>query len=162
MTDIVKSHTLKTIREEFDEYILDDGNLLRCKEVLVAFGLGEPEKNPEGKMMAKTFVKYQQAIGIVPTADVDVSNLELANRNMTIKDRQNELKFTLKKTSLNYYETDEFIIVVRSKLNHIWTTPFKDNNNIPIYSIETDTSMDTIEKQGIALIKDPSSVESKP
>ena len=154
LADIVKSHTLRTIREEFDEYILEDGNTLRIKDVLVSFGLGEITTTESDKKKAKTFIQFHQVISVIPTADVDTSHLQLQNRTITESDQIKEIKFTVKKNSLKLYETDEFLIIVRSRLNHVWTTPFKDKNEIPIYSLNCDVTLDTREKEELATFKD--------
>ncbi len=153
LTDIVKSHTLKTIREEFDEYILEDGNTLRLKDILISFGLGDKTKEEDGKMKVKTFVQYKLIIGVVPTADVDVSNLKLLDRPITDSDREKELKFTPKQVTLNLYETNEFLIFLRNKLNKVWTTSYKDKNDIPIYSVNADSTMDAQDKKNISPFK---------
>lgn len=155
MIDVVKSHTLQTIREEFDEYILEDGNTLRIKDILASFGLGEEIKtNESDKIKTKTFVQFEQTTAVIPTADVDTSHLEqLGHNKISDKDKVKEMKFTPKRVSLNLYETDEFLIVVRSRLNHVWTTPYKDNNNVPIYCLNSDTTMDAKPKKDIATFK---------
>lgn len=155
MIDVVKSHTLQTIREEFDEYILEDGNTLRIKDILASFGLGGEIKTDESdKIKTKTFVQFKQTIVVIPTADVDTSHLEpLGHNKISDKDRVKEMKFTPKRISFNLYETDEFLIVVRNRLNHVWTTPYKDSNNVPIYSLNSDTSMDAKPKKDIAPFK---------
>jgi len=150
MTDIVKSHTLRTVREEFDEYILEDGNTLRVKDILVSFGLGGKIEEKDGKMVTKTFVQYKLTVGVVPTADVDVSNLKIQDRPITESDRLKVLKFTPKKISLNLYETDEFLIIIRNRLNNVWMTPFKDKNDIPVYSLNTDSTLDAQDKKNLA------------
>ncbi len=156
MVDIVKSHTLRTIREEFDEYLLQDGNTLRMKDVLVSFGFQDKEIkfDSAGKVTTKAFIQFQQVLGIVPTADIDTSNLKIQEIPITEKDRINEIEFTPKKNSLNLYETDEVLIILRSKLNHVWTTPYKDKNDIPIYSINSSSAVEARSKGSIAIQKD--------
>lgn len=155
MIDVVKSHTLQTIREEFDEYILEDGNTLRIKDILVSFGLGGELKTDEsGKIKTKTFVQFNQVTAVIPTADVDTSHLEpIGHNKISDEDRVKEIKFTPKRISLNLYETDEFLIVVRSRLNHVWITHYKDKNEVPIYSLNSDSSMDANVKKSIAPFK---------
>lgn len=156
MGDIVKSHTLRTIREEFDEYLLQDGNILRMKDVIVSFGFPDKEVkfDSAGKAMTKAFIQFQQVLGVVPTADVDTSNLKIQAIPITEKDRINELEFTSKKNSLNLYETDEVLIILRSKLNYVWTTPYKDKTDIPIYSINSSSAVEARHKGSIAIMKD--------
>ena len=156
MTGNKITHTLRTIREEFDDYLLDDGNTLRIKEVLVGFGFTDKIEKKEGKAIAKAFFNVKQIVGIIPTADVDTGNLETTTQQITTKDRIEKIDFKPLKTSLNFYETDEFLIIVRSKLNEIWTTRFKDPNNVPIYSINSQSSVDAPNKSTLAQFEEES------
>lgn len=156
MQNKIKSHSLRTIREEFNEYELEDGNILRIKDVLIGFGFGDKvEKKASGQTSIKAFVSIQQVIGIIPTGDVDTSGLELLpNRIITEKDRKDKMKFTEKQASINLYETDEHLIIVRGRLNQVWTTPFKDRNDIPIYSLNSQSAVDAPPKNTFARITD--------
>jgi len=155
MVDIIKSHSLKTIREEFDDYLLEDGNTLRIKDVVVGFGFsGKFEKTKDGKEVLKAIVKVHQIVGLIPTGKVDVSTLTLLDRPLTETDRLEKVNFEPIKTSLNFYETDDFLIIVRNRLNEVWRTPFKDQDNIPVLGINSSTSLDSPNKITLAIIQD--------
>jgi len=159
MSDVVKSHTLRTVREEFDEYLLEDGNTLRIKDVLVAFGFtGEKKKDQSGKELLKTMVQFQQVNGIIPTGNPDTTNLKQQEGPTTDKDRVKKIGFKEKKNTLNLYETDEFLIVIRSRLNEVWTTPFKDQQNIPIYRTNGNSALSTHNKDQLAKFKEKSDI----
>lgn len=155
MAEVIKHHSLNTIREEFNEYILEDGNTLRVKDVLIAFGYSNKiETSPEGKKIAKALFKVKQVNGVLPTGNANVSKLKLVDRPITKNDRQQKLQFEPKKTSLNLYETDDLLIVLRTRLDEIWTTQFKDKDDLPIYSFDSTSALDAPQKKDFAVIKD--------
>lgn len=155
MGDFVKSHTLRTIREEFDDYLLEDGNTLRIKDVLIGFGFsGKVKTGKDGKPVTKAFFNLKQVLGVIPTADVNTDNLEVTTKPVLPSDRIKKISFKEIKKSMNFYETDEFLIMVRNRLDEVWTTPYKDNNNIPIYSIISKAALDAPNKVSLAPFKD--------
>ena len=134
----VTSHTLRTIKEEFDEYELEDGNILRAKHVLIIFSFTKDTKMDEsGKKIVKTFSQSKLVTGVIPTGDVDTSKLiEASGDSITEKDRVKEIQYKTKKTHLNIYETDEALIFVRNKLKKVWSTKLKDKAGLPRYWVE--------------------------
>ena len=152
--DIVRSHTLTTIREEFDEYVLEDGNTLRIKDVIVAFGFSSENPTDLDSDKLKAFIRFNQIVGVIPTGNIDTSGLEPQTNKISEKDRRKKISFKPKNTSLNLYETDEFLIILRSRLNNVWTTPYKDKDEIPIYSINTSIAVDSPAKKSFAVFKD--------
>lgn len=135
---VIKSHTLRTIKEDFDEYDLEDGNILRVKQVLITFGFTEDVKKDEkGDKLVKTLANFQLVTGVIPTKEVDTSNLKL-NPSGVIdpSERVKKVNFKPKKTHLNIYETDETIIFIRNNLLSVWATPYKDKIGYPTYHVE--------------------------
>lgn len=125
------------------------------KEVLVAFGFGDKiEKGEKGEKIVNAFINIQPINGVIPTGKVDTSKLKIIDRPIEISDRLKKVEFSPKKTSLNIYETDHHLIIVRSKLNEIWTTPFKDKNGVPVYSLKSISAVDSPPKATLAQFKE--------
>jgi len=162
MSNIIKSHTLQTVREEFNEYVLDDGNILRIKDIIVGFGFaGEPKKDDAGKMLIKSMIQVQQVNAVIPTGNPDTSVLEfIGNRVLTAKDRKEKLGFKPKNESISIYETNEHFLFVRSRLNEVWRTNYKDKNNIPIYHFNSDSALDVKSEIDFAPIAEKNEVKS--
>lgn len=152
MTEVIKSHTLKTIREEFNDYILEDNNTLRVKDVLVGFAFTEKiKKDKDGKTIVESLVQFQQINGIIPTGSTSDSNSEFIGTHIISKeDRKERIEFKPKNELISIYETDEHMIFVKNMVNGVWKTKFKDKNNVPIYSFESKTSVETRPKKDIA------------
>src|SRR3990167_1920070 len=119
MTEVVKSHTLKTIREEFNDYILADNNTLRVKDVLVGFSFTEKtKKDKDGKTIVESLIQFQQINGIIPTGSTDTSNLEFIGSHIISKeDRKERIGFKPKNELISIYETDEHMIFVKTILS---------------------------------------------
>lgn len=148
--DKIDATNLRVIHEEFNEYVLSDGNTLRAKDVLISFFTGEPTKVEDNKFQVKVGIQFQPVGGVIPTGKVDISKLEPAKGYQpTDKDRISKLDFTTKKISICIYETDELLILVRSNLVEVWTTKFKDNNDVPMYRFSTAPIMDILNKNEI-------------
>lgn len=138
----IKSHTLRTIKEEFDEYELEDGNILRVKQALITFAFADDSKVVEkGKKIVNTILQAKLVAGIVPTGEVDTTNLvENLVEPLRKEDRVKEVGFKPIRTHLNIYETDEVLILTRNHLQKVWLTKSKDNAGIPRYWVEATIS----------------------
>jgi len=147
--DPVKTHSLKTIREEFNEYDLEDGNVIRSKHVLITFGFtGELRKVDSGKSVAKTFVSLKHIAGVIPFKEIDTSVLEsYAGQPLNKSAYVKKMQFKPKQTFTNIYETDEFLITIENAVSEIWQTKFKDGNGVPIYHVESEAKLDAKPKQ---------------
>jgi len=154
MPDIIKSDQVTTIREEFSEYVLDDGNTLKLKNVLISIGRTSETKIENNKTKVKALFQLHTVTGVIPTGKVDVAKLLLQEKpDVSINERVSKIGFILKKGMLNLYETEQFLIILRDSLIDVWTTNFKDVSNIPIYSIESTSTIELLPKKEIAPIK---------
>lgn len=153
----IDAKNLRVIHEEFNEYILSDGNTLRCKDVLISFFTGEVKKIENDMVQVKIGVQFQPVGGISATANTDASKLEfLGTRQITDKDRISKLDFTLKKKVINIYETDGLLLLVKSSLQEVWSTGFKDVNGTPMYRFYTSAIMEVLNKDEIGTPRDGS------
>jgi len=149
MTIETDFENVKTIREEFSEFTLSDGNVLRVKDVLISFTL-TPQKIESDKMLAKVTMQVQPVGGVVYTGKSDTSKLEfVAGVQVGDHDKISKLSFEPKNTVVNIYETNGFLILLKSKLLEVWTTRFKDKNDAPIYRFYSSAVMDLLNKKEI-------------
>lgn len=140
---------VRTIREEFSEFTLSDGNVLRVKDVLVSFTL-TPQKIESDKMLAKIAMQIQPVGGVVPNEKTDTSKLEFVTAvQVGDQDKVSKLDFEPKNIVINVYETNGFLILLKSKLLEVWTTRFKDKNGFPIYRFYSSAVMDLLNKKEI-------------
>ena len=140
---------VKTIREEFSEFTLSDGNILRVKDVLVSFTLA-PQKIEADKMLAKVTMQVQPVGGVIYTGKSDTSKLEFVEGvQVGDQDKVSKLDFEPKNLVINIYETSNFFILLKSKLSEVWTTKFKDKNDAPIYRFYSSAVMDLLNKKEI-------------
>lgn len=162
MSNIIKSHTLKTVREEFNEYVLDDGNILRIKDIVMGFGFtGDIRKDDTGKILTKSLVQLQQINAVIPIGSPNTSGLEfIGSHVLTIEDRKEKIDFKPKNESISIYETNEQFLFVRTRLNDVWQTNYKDKNDIPLYHFNCDISLDIKPKIDFAPITEKKSKNS--
>jgi len=91
--------------------------------------------------MVNTLLQAKLVAGIVPTGDVDTTNLvEDLIESINKEDRVKEVGFKPIRTHLNIYETDEFLILARNQLQKVWLTKSKDKAGIPRYWVEASIS----------------------
>jgi len=151
----LRPHTLKTIKEEFNEYLLEDGNTLRAKQVMVSFSLADvPEMDKPGKKAVRSLSNFQLVTGIIPTGKVDTKEL-ITNIEgpITKDDYVKEVKFKEQKTHFNLYETDEFLILIQILLKKVQMTKYKDKIGNPRYHIECEAIIDILDKKNFPISK---------
>lgn len=145
------SHQLRTIREEFNEYLLDNGDTLRIKQVLVTFSTSQVKSDKPGKIAVKVGMSFYPVGGTIPTGNVDVTNFRVVEAHqVTEADKISKIGFKPKKLVINIYETEELLIFVRTELNEVMTTNCKDKTDIPFYRFYSGAALDAIPKQDIA------------
>lgn len=142
--DQIKSHSLRTIREEFNDYDLEDGNIIRSKQVLISFGFtGERRMDETGKNIAKMKISMKHVAGVVSLIELDTSVLELYSGQPLDKSAYvKKIQFKPKQTFLNIYETDEFLITIENQVSEIWQTKYKDEGNTPLYHVVAEAKLD--------------------
>lgn len=130
--------TVHTIREEFNEYDLDDGNILRAKQILIVFHLSDQIKqDAQGNKMADFQVAFKQVVGAVPSGKVDTSVLLTHDgRHIDKSSFLKKVEFKERISYVNIYETRDFFLFVKNAVTEVWMTKYKDTNNVPIYHVE--------------------------
>ena len=150
-------YAITTLREEFNEYVLADGNILKLKDILVSFvPAGEKRKDDQGKTYEKVLCQMNQINVVVPVGDADVSSLEPVDTDSVTKEhRIKKISFEPKHESLSTYEVNRHYVFVRSRLNEVWTTKFKDKNNLPIYNFSNRVALEIKPIDEIAVFQRP-------
>jgi len=130
--------SVHTIREEFNEYDLDDGNILRAKQILIVFHLSDQIKqDAQGNKMADFQVAFKQVVGAVPSGKVDTSVLLPYDGSHIEKSSfLKKVEFKERISYVNIYETRDFFLFVKNAVTEVWMTKYKDANNVPIYHVE--------------------------
>jgi len=143
----VKSHSLKVIREEFNEYVLEDGNTLRVKQVIISFVLTDDEKQDDkGGKLVKIISNFHLVSGIVMGGEFTPQKQEIKEDTITDEDIVKEVKFEEKKDFLNIYETDEFLLFVRTVLISVHLAKQKDSIGQPRYRVSAKAILEPIQK----------------
>lgn len=148
----IKSHSLKTIREEFNEYELEDGTLLRAKQVIVSFALTDDESqvDDKGGKFVKILSNFHLVSGVVPTGEFIPQEEEFKETTVTEEDIIKEMKFENKKSFLNIYETDEFLLFVRTIVTNVYLAKQKDRFGQPRYRVSSQLVLEPRQKSIIA------------
>jgi len=151
----IKSHLLKTIREEFNEYELEDGTLLRAKQVIISFSLTDDESpvDDKGGKFVKILSNFQLVSGTVPTGEFILQEQKVIENTIPEEDIIKELKFEEKKSFLNIYETDEFLLFVRTNVTNVHLTKQKDQLGQPRYRILAEATLEPIQKSKLSQLK---------
>lgn len=138
----IKSYALKTIKEEFNEYLLEDGNVLKAKQVMISFSLTDEITKDELGRFVKTLTSFQLVTGIVPIGQINTKDFPLSKSDIIPKeDFVKEVKFEEKKAHINIYETDDFFVFLRTDVRKVWLTKYKDEAGTPRYHIEANAVM---------------------
>ena len=114
-----------TIREDMSVYEVENGQILKAKQIIVDIVEGEDKKGKFGNL------GFQPVSHVASPSDMDTEGLELAEvKQVTEQDEVAELKFTVKKQVINIYETDNAIILVNPKVEKIYSTNKKDKSGM--------------------------------
>ena len=131
-----------TIREDYNVYEIENGQILKIKKVL-----GNIYQN-KGSDSAPTADIETQDISYVAThVEIDTSEYEVADpTEVTEKDQLGELKFTILKEGLNIYETKNSLIIISNDIQHLYSTKKKDKKGKPIYRFTIRGVVNVLEK----------------
>ena len=114
-----------TIREDMSVYEVENGQILKAKQIIVNIVDGEDKKGKFGDL------GFQAVTHVFSPSDMDTKGLELADvSQVTDKDEVDDLKFTVKKQVINIYETDDVIILVNPKVEKVTSTTKKDKSGM--------------------------------
>lgn len=125
---MTKEHiTYKTIREDFNEYEVENGQILKFKLMLSDI-ITETKDGKNRSMMGLKDVSV-----VITDVKIDTSKMDTATaEEVTEKDESGELKFKTNVQVVNIYETQNTIILIAPIVKTVLSTNKKDNDRNPI------------------------------
>jgi hypothetical protein len=134
---------LTTVREDFNEYEIENGQLLKTKNILM--DLIEDEG---GKLGKQGSIGFQTVSHVRTPILIDTTNLELAlPEQVTDNDIVQELKFKIIKEIINIYESEKTIIFTDTQMEKIFLTKKKDKDGNPILRFRSGLNINVIPKR---------------
>lgn len=133
-----------TIREDFSEYQVENGQILKIKSIVTAIVNTEVDNKKQAKM------SLQIASTVATPIPIDTSKLQLADPNqVTEKDQIGELKFTAVKEIVNIYETKNLMILAIPHMQKVFRTNKKDVDNNPILRFTFTSDLNILNKTAL-------------
>lgn len=149
-------YIMSTIHEEFNEYVLDDGNILKLKDILLPLIPGEKTKVGRGKTREMLHGQINHIHALVPAGKTDVSLLEPIGDNSVSKEHRTKIVcFEPRHESLNIYTVSGHYIFVKTRLDGVWLTKFKDRKDLPVYSLCSNVALEIKPMANIAVFNTP-------
>lgn len=131
-----------TIREDFNEYEIENGQILKVKIMLVDVLVETREDRKKDSTLG-----FRDFSNVITEGEIDTSNLEFAStEQITEKNQVKELKFKAIKEVVNIYETSKFLILVSPNITNVFLTNKKDQSNSPILRYTYGLGINTIDK----------------
>lgn len=132
----------KVISEDFNEYKIENGQILRFKRILIDLVSETENGKPQTKLGLKDFSN------IFNTVDIDTTGFDDSlPEQVTEKDQIRELKFEISKENVSIYETAKSLILVSSSVNKVYLTNKKDKTNSPILRYESPSTIVILDKK---------------
>jgi hypothetical protein len=145
----VEHINFNTIREEFNLYEIENGQVLRAKQIVTDIVVETAEDN---KKMTRLAIKDVSFV-IADVNKIDTSNFETSTPDkVTEKDQLNELRFRPIKEVINIYETDSTLLILSSKVQKVFLTNKKDNTGVPIIRYEASAGINVLSKDTLNII----------
>ena len=131
-----------TIREDYNIYEIENGQILKSKVLVTDF----VEKD-EVKGRTSGNLAFQAISNTYATKSIDTSDLEESTQDkVTDDDVVKELKFTIKKESINIYESEKLFLLIEDRVEKIMLTNKKDNKGNPILRHRIDMGVNVVPK----------------
>ena len=138
----IKHLDYEVIREDFNTYEIENGQVLKSKVSVVDFSEKDDVKGGISGNLG-----FRNITQIYSTKFIDTSNLEESTSDkVTDDDVVNELQFTIKKESINIYESEELFILVNDRVEKIMLTNKKDDKGDPILRLRLDIGINVVPK----------------
>jgi hypothetical protein len=130
-----------TVKEDFNIYEIENGQILKAKNILAE--IINVEK--DGKLGARFAVKTVSHV-MTPTF-IDTSEMEIATpETVSDKDQVRELNFKPIKEISCIYETKKSIIVFETQVSHVYLTNKKVKEGEPILRFNSTTDIGFLQK----------------
>jgi hypothetical protein len=138
-----------TIREDFNVYEIENGQILKVKQILTDVVVETIEDN---KKISNLGLKEFSTL--ITNIEIDTSKLEYATPDqITEADEVKELQFRSIRELVNIYETNKSLILLVPKLQKVFLTNKKDHANAPILRYKIITSFNLIDKDSLVIRK---------
>ena len=132
-----------TIREDFNEYEVENGQTLRFKPPIVDLSIESKVGSNKGSQLGIKDISH-----VITNDEIDTSSMELSSAEaVTEKDQVRELKFVPNKQIINIYETQKHLILVAPFISKIFLTNKKDKTNSPILRYTYEMNINVIDKE---------------
>ncbi|MEM2141449.1 hypothetical protein [Nitrososphaera sp.] len=134
-----------TVKEDYNDYLVENGQILRVKYMLVDI----VEKVVDGKIHGQ--LGHKESSYVISPDNLDTSGMEVADlKSVTDKDRVREVSFKPIKEVINIYETTTNIILLSNPVNVIYLTNKKTKENNPILRYKADLLTYLIDKSALS------------
>lgn len=127
-----------TIREDFDTYRCENGQILRHKPILT--GIYESDDDP-------ALVQIDDISDSITPDSVDSSYLKKLDYSPETKSRSYNLKFQALTTTINIYETKSYLLTLYSDMQNIFLTDQRDKNGDPVLHPMSKAVINIIDKK---------------
>ncbi len=142
----------RVIREDFNIYEVENGQILKEKQMLTDISIIDEIDKKDNKNMSQ--FGFNPFSYVITSKEIDTSNMESANpANITEKDQIKELSFRTIQEIVNIYETNKVLIFVKSRVRKIFWTNKKDIGKIPhvpILRFESEIVFNAFEKDSMS------------
>jgi hypothetical protein len=140
----------KVISEDFNEYKVENGQVLKFKRILTDLVSEKGNDKPQTRLGLK------DVSHVFNMVDVDTTGLdESTPEQVTEQDQIRELKFEILKESVCIYETAISLILVSSPVNKVHLTNKKDKTNSPILRYESPSTIAVMDKKNLQSLVNP-------
>lgn len=130
-----------TIREDFNVYEAENGQILYAKSMVTDIFEGEDKKGKFGNL------GFQSASHVITPQKIDTSKFEFLPSEQVLDEHiTQDLKFKPVKEIINIYETEKLILLVDAKVEKISITNKKDKDENPILRYRSGIGVSVIPK----------------
>jgi hypothetical protein len=134
-----------TLREDYNEYEVENGQVLKLKLSLVDI----TASNNKGDDKA-SFLGIKSVAHVITDVKIDTSALEYSSaEQVSEKDNVKELRFRTIKQVISVYETTKHLVMIAPSVEKIFETNKKDKTNSPILRYTYATGIDAYEKESL-------------
>lgn len=140
-----------TIREDFNEYDVENGQTLRMKIILSDLFV---VVNKDGTK--STQAGFKEVSLVFANKEIDTSNLQLSSpEKVTEQDEIKTLGFQTIKEVVNIYETQHLLMLLYPRVTNISLTDKKSAEGEPILRYHTSVTFNNINKGSLMPITQP-------
>jgi hypothetical protein len=130
-----------TVKEEFNVYKVENGQILRAKQIVT-----DIIETTEGNKRIANLALRDVSV-VITDVKINTDNFEISSPDkVTEKDQITELKFKPIREVINIYETPDALLFLANKVQRVFLTNKKDQTGAPILRYETLTGFNFLNK----------------